>query len=275
MLRPNSLDEALHHLSQGDTAVLAGGTYIVARGRHRGKRLLDLNALELAHLTHDGESVRCGAMVRIQDFIDSTMLGSFGAVLADAARATSASWMLRNMSSIGGELVERNCYSAIPLAMLALDAKIELATLDGMHSLSLDEFYRSNAAEMKPFILVEVTISKPRPRSRLALHRLAQLPSQQSIAATAINLLVDGQIVRQARVALGGAATVPQRLYAFENALASQRREVDTDLLRDLCESGLDHVEFPQTDDSTTGYAREASKVLLRRTCTELLRLQD
>ena len=180
--------------------------------------------------------------------------------------------MLRNMSTLGGELVERSRHSAITVAMLALDAELTTATVEGKRRFKLDEFFSVRRAELtSPMILNEVSLPKREAGERSVFRHLAQLPSREPIAVTAISLLMDGSIIRRARIALGSAVLKPQRLYNLEQTLIGSSSEVDEDRWRDLCISGLKGVEFASDYQHSEGYLREMSEVLIKRAYLGLL----
>jgi len=272
-LRPLSLDEAVGQLAGGGAEVLGGGTYLIGRGARRAARLVALDRLKLDYVAEDKAGIRCGAMVRLQELVESDLLKSFGeGVLSEAARATRQSWMLRNMSSVGGEVVERSTHSALAVALLALDAELTLATDEGVRRLALQEFYRDGgAAAGKPFVLVEVFVPRPTRGARAAFRRLAQLPSQEALAAAAVNLSIEGSQVHRARAAVGSSTVAPLRLVALEQSLKEGGTHIGDHRLRDCCEAGLEGVEFAGGAHRSPAYLREMTGLLLFKTCRELL----
>jgi CO/xanthine dehydrogenase FAD-binding subunit len=270
--RPTSLSEAIRLLSETHSTVLGGGTYLVRGHQPPDQQLLDLGGLGLNFLIDEPASVRCGATVTLQELIESNLIGEcFGPVVIEAARVTRPSWMLRNMSTLGGELVERSRHSAIAVAMLALDAKVTIATVEGNRRFRLDEFYGASPAELtSPLILNEVSLPKREAGERSVFRHLAQLPSREPIAVTAISLFLDGSTIRRVRIALGSAVIKPQRLYNLEQKLIGSSVEIHEDRWPDLCASGLS-VEFASDHQHSAEYLRDMSEVLIKRAYLELL----
>ena len=267
------MSEAIRLLSQPHR-LLGGGTYLVRRQKaQRNERMLDLSALGLNYLIEDAVSVRCGATTTLQELIDSSLISKcFGQVLIEAARLTRPSWMLRNMSTVGGELVERARHSALAAAMLSLDAEVTVASSQGERRFTLNEFYGERSAQTTaPFIVKEVSLPKMGESARSSFRHLAQLPSQEPIAVAAVSLQMGGKMIRRARVALASAVSEPQRLYDFEQALTARSAELNENAWRDLCETSLRGVEFASDHQRSAVYLREMSEVLLRRTCLGLL----
>jgi CO/xanthine dehydrogenase FAD-binding subunit len=271
-LRPASVEEALHLLAQGDSEILAGGTYLIGRQARRASRLIDLERLDLHYVAKDERGVRCGAMTRLQDLVDNELLGRrFSGMLPEAAQATRPSWMLRNMSTVGGEIVQRSRHSALVVALLTLDASVTVTTPQSVGTLKLWDFYRERSADTGPMVLTEVSIPPPKGDARVAFRRLAQLPSQEPITVAAVSLLCHGSRVREVRAALGSSVGAPQRLDVFEQTFNPDGPRFDVKRLRDCCLDGLREVEFAGGHDLSVDYLREMSGLLLTRICLELL----
>src|ERR1700687_3985450 len=116
--RPTRLEEALSLAGQG-VVPLAGGTRLFATEREV-PNVLDLSALGLSRLeTIDGD-LRIGAMTAVQDLADSGEVHvATAGLLSAAARAHSASRMVRGMATAGGEAVHGAHDSEVVAALLA------------------------------------------------------------------------------------------------------------------------------------------------------------
>lgn len=265
------MDEAVRLLNLPGALIVAGGSRVVARGGHRARTIVDLGGLGLDYRADRQDGLYFGALTRLEQLIEGSAAGSGQQLLSAAARATSASWMVRNMATIGGELVERARYSAIPLAMLALDAELTIATADGRRRLPLHDFYSSSArGSREPFIVTEVCVPKVEASSLTAFHSLSQLPSQRFIAAVAIKTDVQSGRIRRARVALGGPLDEPQRLYTLEQLLVGVDVHDAERSFESVCPMGLADVEFSDDPGVLRGYGREMTHVVLRRTFAKL-----
>ena len=186
-LRPRSLEEASSLLADGESEIIGGGTYLIGRRARRAARLIDLERLGLEYIDEDETGIKFGAMTRIQDLVENELLRHLSLrMVSEAALATRPSWMLRNMSTVGGEIVQRSRHSALVVALLALDAEVTFATASGVRRLSLSDFYHELAADAGPMIVIEVSIRARKENVRGAFRTLAQLPSQQPITAAAV-----------------------------------------------------------------------------------------
>jgi xanthine dehydrogenase YagS FAD-binding subunit len=109
-LRVNATSAALQALmAGGGAAFIAGGTDLLQLLKddiQHPRRLVDINALPLADIEVDADGARLGALARMSDVADHPrIIQDFPAV--SQALLLSASPQLRNMASIGGNLLQR------------------------------------------------------------------------------------------------------------------------------------------------------------------------
>lgn len=105
--RPASLAEALDLLARPGAAPLGGGTDLVGqidRGISEPDLLVDLQALDLAGVTEDGDGVAVGAATTLDAVARSPLLAPYAAVVQ--AAAVAASPLLRNVGTVGGNLCQ-------------------------------------------------------------------------------------------------------------------------------------------------------------------------
>lgn len=263
-------------LADGQSEILGGGTYLIGRRTRRAARLIDLERLGLEYIDEDETGIKLGATTRLQDLVDNERLRRLSlGMVSEAALATRPSWMLRNMSTVGGEIVQRSRHSALVVALLALDAEVTFATTNGVRTRSLSDFDSEVAGRAQPMIVTQVTVRAHTENARGAFRTLAQLPTQQPITAAAVRFLFDGSRVCETRAAIGSSVGVPQRLRAFEHELSSDGMRLDDERVRDCCCTALRHVEFAGEHYLSVDYLRDMSALLLTRICLELLHEQD
>src|SRR5216110_2286691 len=94
---------------------LGGGTNLIdlmKMGVETPEKLIDINRLPLAQIEElpDGKGLRIGAMARNSDLADNPLVRQYYPVLSEALLA-GASPQLRNMATVGGNLLQRTrCY---------------------------------------------------------------------------------------------------------------------------------------------------------------------
>jgi len=109
-LKPASLKEMLSVIKDQcqDTKILAGGTDLLVNMKHglcKPKVIVSLSSLsELSYITEaqDG-SLRIGAGTNLADLVENPLISKKVPALKEAAKAV-ASWHIRNMATIGGNI---------------------------------------------------------------------------------------------------------------------------------------------------------------------------
>jgi xanthine dehydrogenase YagS FAD-binding subunit len=105
---PGDIDGALA-AAGADTKFIAGGTDLLQLMKdwvERPKRLVDIDRLPFDRVEFTEEGARIGALARMSDVADHAELRRRHPVIAEALLA-SASPQLRNMATIGGNLLQR------------------------------------------------------------------------------------------------------------------------------------------------------------------------
>lgn len=114
-----------------------------------------------------------------------------------------------------------------PVALMALDATIEIVGAEGARNVPIAEFYRLPEAtphrefNLEPGELVTaITVPKTPAGRSSTYHKIRDRESYAfALASTAVALEMEGENVRAARVALGGVATTPWRASATEQVV--------------------------------------------------------
>jgi carbon-monoxide dehydrogenase medium subunit len=145
-LYPATVEEALHMLAahHGKARVIAGGTDLMRdfqRGEHRADCLVDISRIPaLRGIAEADGIISIGAATTHAEIARSPLIHRHAAVLAEAA-AEVGSPQVRNVGTIGGNVVTAQPAADAALALLALDAEAEVLGPGGAHWLPLAELY--------------------------------------------------------------------------------------------------------------------------------------
>ncbi|TWT12923.1 xanthine dehydrogenase family protein subunit M [Reyranella sp. CPCC 100927] len=108
--RVATLADAINAMQQPDAMVIAGGTELLnwmKEGIAAPARLIDVNGIaDLAQVTADDRGLRIGALARLSDVAEHPVVRTAYPAIAQALLA-SASPQIRNMATIGGNLMQR------------------------------------------------------------------------------------------------------------------------------------------------------------------------
>ncbi|SON58605.1 Putative xanthine dehydrogenase YagS FAD-binding subunit [Mycobacterium simulans] len=251
---------------------IAGGTMLVDLMRETVERpdsLVDINALPYTSIDVQPASIRVGSLVRISELGAHPVVEQRVPMITQAILLT-ASAQLRNMASIGGNLLQRtrclyfrdvsaacnrrtpgtgcsaiegrnrtnailgtsqHCVAAHPsdlaVALVALDAIVVTRHISGERRVPISELFRrpgdspEREHNLRPgelIVAIEVPIGPETRRS--GFFKVRDRESYQfALASAAVALDIAAGVIRGARVAVGGVATVPWRLPAVETAL--------------------------------------------------------
>ena len=204
--RPASIEDALDLLgSAGDRAaprtILAGGTVVNATtGQER--EVVDLQALGLDEIRLEGQSVSIGAMVRLQDLVDS---GDVPRGVRDAAKSEQPSTM-RTVATVGGTVGVRWNESVLLAALLAHEAEVTTRTPTGSTVDSLNSWLARELSE--PTIVTEITVAA---EGATAVASTGRTPADVPIVAAVGRRAPAGIIV-----ALTGVSDVPVVVDPFD-----------------------------------------------------------
>ena len=267
-LRPDSLDAALEALAGQPLTVLAGGTdfYPARVGRPVDEPLLDISALaRLRGIAEGTDGWRLGAATTWTDVIEAPLPPLFQA-LEQAAREVGGA-QIQNAGTLGGNLCNASPAADGVPALLALDARVELASRRGTRTLALAEFITGPRRTARAADELLTAVLVPRPCGK-ATSRFAKLGARRYLvisivmAAAAVECDASGRVSR-ARVAVGACSPVARRLPLLEAALTG--RLAGSGLAEAVADAHL--APLAPIDDvrADAGYRLDATGTLLRR----------
>lgn len=215
-----------------DATLLAGGTdvglWVTKQHRELDTVIYTGAVRELKELGDDGERIVIGAAVPLTDAMP--LLCRHYPALDELLRRF-ASPPIRNAGTLGGNVANGSPIGDSMPALLALDAKLTLASAEGERELPLDEFYldyMKNARRPGEY-LRRLSLPKPAGDSVFRTYKVSKRFDQDiSAVCAAYRLDFDGDTLRSARIAYGGMAAIPKRARAAEAALTGQPFNAET-----------------------------------------------
>ncbi len=259
-----------------DMAYIAGGTTLVDLMRldvMQPRALVDINALPLAGIEPIAAGgVRIGATARNTDVAYHPLIAEGYPALSQAL-LSGASPQLRNMATVGGNLLQRTrcpyfrdlgarcnkrepgagcaaldgytrmhavlgvsdrCIAAHPsdmcVALVALDAVVHTRGAGGARAIPIRDFHllpgdhpEIESALERGELITHVELPASPLAARSTYLKVRDRASYAfALASAAVALDVQGGVIREARIALGGVATKPWRSVEAEKALAGQ-----------------------------------------------------
>jgi xanthine dehydrogenase YagS FAD-binding subunit len=280
-LTPATAEEAIHSLatSGGKPRLLAGGTTLIDLMKLQVEQpdlLIDITRIpDLREIRTEGDTLIFGALVHMSDVADHPVIKRDYPLLSEALWR-GASQQLRNMATLGGNLLQRTrcayfrdtqfpCNKRVPgsgcaaidginrghallgtssqciatypgdwaVALIAMDACIDTLSPRGTRSIPIAELHRrpGDSPHIDHVLAADEMIVRTRvPASPLGkASTYLKIRDRESyafaLASAAVALSMDGDRVRDARIALGGVATVPWRAREAERSLLGKPLE--------------------------------------------------
>lgn len=274
-LLPTSLDEAVSLLeSHGERAkYIAGGTDILVKIKENKVApdylvsLKHIPSLEGIHYDEKSGELRIGALTTHRMLEKSTVIRLHFPIIHDAV-SNIGSVQIRNVATIGGNLVNAvpSADGAIPL--VTLDARVKIYGAKGERELDLIHFFIGPGQTLleKGEILTEIIVSPLPPRTGSAYIKFGRREAMElPILGVGVLLSLDEELKQccDARIGLGVAAPAPMRAWEAERFLKDKVLDEET-----VEEAGKIAAEESRVRDSIRGvawYRREMVKVLVRR----------
>jgi CO/xanthine dehydrogenase FAD-binding subunit len=217
---PRSLPEALGLLEQHgpELLVMAGGTVampLINEGISLPEAVMGLRMAALDRVERDDGVLRIGATTTL-----TTLLGRSDVPMLREAAASTASWSIRNMGTVGGNLFTPPPGGDVAVALLALDATVTLAGPRGERVLPLTDFFTGFLANALASDELLVDVQVPIPSEPTAYMKFGRKHANTpAVVTVAVRLMWDEDRVADARIALGAVGPHPVRARQAERLL--------------------------------------------------------
>ncbi len=211
----NDLTQAFEALgSGGHCRVIAGGTDVVVQLDKQPEQaesvtLVDVAGIpELAGIVLQGDRLVIGAAVTMADVAGSDLVWKHAAALAEGA-AAAASPLIRNVATVGGNVVNASPAADTVPGLIVAGAVAELATMGGWRQVPVEDIQVGPGAcsLAKGELLVRVSLPAAAEGEGQAFLKLGRRKALSiSMVNVAARVSVDGEVVREAAVVLGAVA---------------------------------------------------------------------
>ena len=226
--RAGSLKEASDILAQlGDDAkLLAGGQSLIPLMKLRfanPAHLVDLNFISgTAYIKEDNGTLRFGALARHAEIEASAVVGKIP-ILHDCA-AGIADVQVRNRGTIGGSLAEADPSGDWATVLFTLPAEVVCLGTNGERTVALSDFIKDayTTALAHEEMVSEVAVKIPAKGSGGAYLAFKRSAPVYPTASAAVQLTMDGDVCKDAAIALGCVGLIPIRVKDAETALRGQ-----------------------------------------------------
>jgi aerobic carbon-monoxide dehydrogenase medium subunit len=268
--RPGDVDEACGLLAAlGPRArPVAGGTAVailLKEGLLDVDHLVGLERLGLDRVTWGDGALTVGAMATHQALAEHPLVRAHAPVLAEVLGQV-ASRRIRNVATLGGNLCWAEAASDPPGLLIALGARVRVASVRGRRELPVRALVRDyfTTALAPDELLTEVVIPVPPPGTGVAYVKFTPQSKADKpvLAVTALARRDAGRCV-QAAIVVGAAGPVPLSLPDADASLVGGG--MDEAALRDVAARYADAARPVADTRGSEGYKRRMVGVLIRR----------
>ena len=275
--RFSSLEDALRFLSERpDAKIVAGGTDLVVQmrmGKLKPSTVADIRGIrELRGIRESDEGLEIGALTTIEEIRESSLVERLAPPLWEAAQEF-ATWQIRNMGTLGGNLCNASPAADTAPPLMVLGARVRTARLGGGRTIPIEEFFRGPGETIleKGELLTHVHIPRPGDSEGHAFQRLGRRVAHiLSIVSAAAAVGVEDGRIGWVRVALGSVAPTPVRARTVERELTG--KTPSRDLIKSASEKVLNDIKPISDVRASAEYRRAMSVVLVRRVLEKALR---
>jgi carbon-monoxide dehydrogenase medium subunit len=255
---PQTVEEAWRALETEDARCLAGGQSLVAMmnlGLVAPSRLVSLRRIASLRgiATEDDGSLRIGAMTTHAELAALDAAEPGPALLAQAARVVAYP-AVRAFGTIGGSVAHADPAADYPVALVAVDAAIEVASATGTHRIAARDFFRGLfETALKPGEIITAVVVPRGPKNGRAIYEKLSL-----VAGDFAIVSVAAVVAKTATIAIGSCG--PKPLFASGLSL-------EPDALRDAARKLAAASDPPSDHRGSAAYRR---KVLPELVCRAL-----
>lgn len=206
-----------------DATLLAGGTDVglwVTKQHRKLRRIVDLTkVVELNEIREEVDRVVIGAGVSYTNARPALAANfpEFGPLIARIA-----SEPVRNSGTIGGNIANGSPIGDMPPALIALGARIVLASARGERTLLLEEFFLEYGKQDRATdeVLVRIEVPKMATAARFRAFKISKRFDQDiSSVCGAFHAELNGDRLSNVRICFGGMAGTPKRASHVEQML--------------------------------------------------------
>jgi xanthine dehydrogenase small subunit len=236
----------------------------ITKQHRRFEQVLDLTRVaELRRIEPDAGDLVVGAA--------ATLAEAFDALVAERPQLREfaerfAGLPVRNSGTLGGNVANGSPIGDSMPLLIALDARVVLASVRGERELPLEDFYtgyRRNVLAADE-VLARIRVPRPRPGEFLRAYKISKRRDDDiSAVFLAVNLHLDAGRVASARIGAGVVAATPARARATESLLQGQAWTES----QALAAADSLRAEFSPISDmrASAAYRRQVLGSLMRR----------
>ena len=271
--QPRTLDElvSLMKHTEGGSQILAGGTSLAFQRPHVSTIFDITDAADAGCRVENDASIAIGTLTTIRQLECAPELQTYaGGILVQACHRL-ASTPLRNLITIGGNILGGYPWSDLPVALLALDAGIRIYDGGNLeNSLAMDYKHQSRKILEKNQVLTHVTLPAGKRSHHGAFIKFSRTMVDFALVTVGVTFAMDDNYFSDVRIACGGLVSVAQRIpeaeQVLENAVANDQK------IEEAGAVAMASIQPRSDTRASEEYRRDLLKTLISRAIRQALK---
>lgn len=264
---------------QGTAQFLAGGTDLLVKMKLRKlmpRYLINVKGIPGLDLIHcNGDGLRIGALTTIQAIQSSKTIEREIPMLSRAA-GVLGTMPIRTLGTLGGNLGNASPSAEFGPPMLVLEASVRCLGQGGERMIPMGEFFLGpgKSALHPDEMITQVHVPTPPNRAKCVYLKHSLRKMDVAMVGAAVFMLLDGDVCRDVRIALGAVAPTPFRAQKAEAALRGRKLTGDgaeSELLEEVARIGSE--ESSPIDDlrGAASYRKKIVGMMVKQGLTQTI----
>ena len=279
--QPETIPEACEILVRyGSKAkVLAGGTDLLPKMKQdllAPQALVSLRGISgMSKIEYfPGRGVVIGARATPNDIVNAKVLNENYLSVSEAAH-TMANNQIRNMGSIGGNIVNAVPSADLPPILIALGATVVLAGAEGSRTMALEDFILGpGRTQIAPDEILEAVVIPDQSTTGSSYLKFGLRASGAlAVVGVAVAVTMEGGIAEDICIVLGAVAPTPLRAKKAEAKLRG--KQITEKLIAAASQSAADECKPISDIRASEEYRREMVRVFTKRALRKAMYLEE
>ncbi len=272
---PSSFEELFQigKTTSNEVKFLAGGTDFVPRLNYElnevpkeGQKdltIISLSKLGLDTISESDEEIKIGSMVTFTEMKKNNIVNKYFPVFEETIKEL-AGLSVRNVATIGGNIMNASPAADIVPTLMALDAVLVLKGPNGEREICSKDFFKGNGRTVaqEQEVLKEIVIKKQKGTS--SFKKLGRRKAETlSVVNAAAYIEKENNICKKARITIGSVAPTVLRCKEVEEALIG--KELTDETMKEASLKVIDSISPIDDIRATAWYRKKVSPVMVRR----------
>jgi CO/xanthine dehydrogenase FAD-binding subunit len=223
---PITLVEAVTLLAEDGRTVIAGGTDLLVNPRYMVgmSDVVDIRKLGLDYIHDEHGWLHIGAGTTMRTVARHSKIQALANGILARSAAACGSPNIRNMATLAGNVASALPSADTPPSLLALDAQVVLAGVQGERIVPLASFFVGPAKSIRDRELIRELRIPVDSIGTLngGFYKIGRTSEDISMVNAAATLIIDKNTITTAHLVLGAVAPTPLRIKIAEEALIGQ-----------------------------------------------------